>query len=385
MVMAGVLLLLVSTNVYAENTTNTDGEGDLNYTRDIASDTVDELWDKMDLETVQDAIDKLLADEDISFRGLMGELMRGEQPFSIETLKRAVFSLLDSSWSTQKKLWINLLILVLAAALFANFSSIFESGQLGEMSFFFIYLIIFALLIRNFSALSSEITETLAGIITFMKALAPAYFIAVAAASGASTATAFYQVILLGITAVEYLILYLVIPGIHVFLLLSLVNHLSKEDFLSKMAELLKNVIGWTMQAILGVLAGLQILQNLIAPALDSLRRTAIGRTAGSIPGVGNAINAVTELVIGSAALVRNCVGAAAVIILLLFALRPLIHVALTGFAYRLLAAVIQPISDSRMVGALQAVGESCGLLLKVLFTTELLFLLTIAIVASAM
>lgn len=167
-----------------------------------------------------------------------------------------------------------------------------------------------------------------------MKALAPAYFIAVAAATGASTATAFYQVILLGITAVEYLILYLVLPGIHVFLLLSLVNHLSKEDFLSKMAELLKNVICWTMQAILGILAGLQILQNLVAPALDSLKRTAIGRTAGApIPGVGNAINSVTELVIGSAALIRNCVGAAAVIILLLFAIRPLVHVALTGFA----------------------------------------------------
>lgn len=346
--------------------------------------TGDELLDQMDLNTVQEAIDELLADEDVSFRGLLGELMRGERPFSMETFKTAVFSLLNSSWSTQQKLWMNLLILVLAAALFANFSSIFESGQLGEMSFFFIYLIIFALLIRNFSTLSAEITESLSEIVTFMKALAPAYFIAVAAATGASTATAFYQVILLGITAVEYLILYLVLPGIHVFLLLSLVNHLSKEDFLSKMAELLKNVICWTMQAILGILAGLQILQNLVAPALDSLKRTAIGRTAGAIPGVGNAINSVTELVIGSAALIRNCVGAAAVIILLLFAIRPLVHVALTGFAYRLLAAVIQPISDLRMVGALQAVGEGCALLLKALFTTELLFLLTIAIVASA-
>ncbi|MDD3279180.1 MAG: stage III sporulation protein AE [Lachnospiraceae bacterium] len=374
---AAILCLLFGAprTVYAQSTTGEEN--------DVLSGE-EGLLEEMDLDQVQKAVDELLEDENLSFRGLVGELLRGEKPFSIENVKTAVFSLLDSSWKTQRKLWVNLLVLVLAASLFANLSGVLDSGQLGEMSFFFVYLCIFVLLIKNFSVLSGEIADTLSGIVTFMRALAPAYFLSVAAASGASTATAFYQVILLGITAVEHLLLYLVLPGIHVFLLLSLVNHLSKEDFLSRMAELLKNIICWTLQGILGILAGLQILQSLVAPALDSLRRTAIGRTAGSIPGVGNAINAVTELVIGSAALIRNCVGVAAVLVLLLFALRPLLHVALTGLAYRLLSAVIQPVADMRMVGALQATGEGCGLLLKVLFTTELLFLLTIAIVAAA-
>lgn len=33
-----------------------------------------------------------------------GGIMRGERPFSMETFKTAVFSLLNSSWSTQQKL-----------------------------------------------------------------------------------------------------------------------------------------------------------------------------------------------------------------------------------------------------------------------------------------
>ena len=88
-------------------------------------------------------------------------------------------------------------------------------------------------------------------------------------------------------------------------------------------------------------------------------------------------------MVLGSAVLVRNCVGVTAVIILFLCALQPVLHISVSGFTYRFLAAFTQPVSDKRMVGALQAMGEGCSLLLKVLFTTEILFLLTIAILAG--
>ena len=86
------------------------------------------------------------------------------------------------------------------------------------------------------------------------------------------------------------------------------------------MAELLKNIISWVLKTALGLIIGMQLTRNLVAPALDSLRRTVIGKTASALPGVGNAIDAVTEMVIGSAALIRNCVGAVAVVIL--FSLR---------------------------------------------------------------
>ncbi|HIU75421.1 MAG TPA: stage III sporulation protein AE [Candidatus Pelethocola excrementipullorum] len=346
-------------------------------------DVEDSLLDSMNLDSVQDAVDELLGDTSISFGDAIKELIKGDQPFSGENMKNMVQALLEAAWGTQKTIWINILILVLAAALFSSFSGVFSNGQLGEMSFYLVYLLVFALLVKNLATLSGELKSTLEGIVTFMQALTPAYFLAVATATGASTAAMFYQIILLVILLVERVLIYLVLPGIHVFVLLSFVNHLYKEDLMSKMTELLKSVICWTMNTMLGLIVGLQVTRSLISPALDSLKRTAIGKTAGAIPGVGNAINAVTEMVIGSAVLVRNCLGVAAVVILFLCALQPVLHIVITGLSYRFLAAFAQPVSDKRMVGALNSMGEGCGLLLKVLFTTEVLFLLTIAILAG--
>ena len=178
-----------------------------------------------------------------------------------------------------------------------------------------VYLLVFALLLKNFQVLSSQIASALEGILGFMKALVPAYYLAIATASGASSAAMFYQIVLIAISLVENLLVYLILPGIQIYVLISLVNQLSKEDFLSHMAELLKSCISWIMKTALGLVIGMQVTRNLISPALDSLRRTVIGKTASAIPVVGDAIDSVTEMVIGSAVLIRNCVGAVAVVI----------------------------------------------------------------------
>ena len=66
----------------------------------------------------------------------------------------------------------------------------------------------------------------------------------------------------------------------------------------------------------------------------------------------------------------------------MILGLPPIIKLAMTVLAYKLLAALLQPVSDKRMTGCLWAMGEGCRLLLKVLITVELLFLITIAVLA---
>ena len=351
--------------------------------RDVTGMMEDSLLEELELEEMQDSVDRLLGESELSVEDSLDRLMEGEDPADGTELGENVISQIRRAFREQKETWIQMLILVLAAALLSNFAALFENGQMGEMAFYMIYLLVFALLLKNFQALSGQISEMLRGLVTFMKALIPAYYLTIAAASGVSSAAMFYQAVLLAVWLVECLLIYLILPGIHVYLLLSLVNQLSKEDFLSHMAELLKNIISWVLKTALGLIIGMQLTRNLVAPALDSLRRTVIGKTASALPGVGNAIDAVTEMVIGSAALIRNCVGAVAVVILFLCALAPVIQVGVTGFAYRFLAALAQPVSDRRMVGCLSAMGTGCGLLLKVLITTEVLFMLTIAILAG--
>ena len=56
---------------------------------------------------------------------------------------------------------------------------------------------------------------------------------------------------------------------------------------------------------------------------------------------------------------------------------------AVTALLYQVIAALIQPISDKRMVDCVSSIADGSKMLLRIVFTTAILFLLTIAVVAA--
>ena len=80
----------------------------------------------------------------------------------------------------------------------------------------------------------------------------------------------------------------------------------------------------------------------------------------------------MTELVLGSAVLVRNCLGIVVLIVLLMAGAGPVIHYGMLSLTYRFLAAAAQPVSDRRIVECLSTMGEGYGIFLKILFSVEI-------------
>lgn len=341
-----------------------------------------ELLEDMQLEEIQQMVDQMLGEDTISLVQAVQNLMSGGVALNKEKVVEMVWQIFFSQFDKQKRLVVQALLLVLLAALFTNFSQIFDRGQVGEIGFYIVYLLLFTLLLNGFYSLSRQLEERITGLLELMKGLAPAYYMAVAAASGVTSAAMFYQMVLMLIAVAQWAILAFVLPCTGLYVLLEMVNGLSKEAVLSKLADLFRTLVEWALKTMMGVVVGMQVIRSLVAPVIDNLRRTALGKTASAIPGVGNALNAVTEIVLASAVLVRNCLGVAFVSILLLWGVSPLIQYGICTFLYKLAAALAQPISDERLVGCLGVMGEGCGLLLKILFTTELLCLITIAILA---
>lgn len=342
----------------------------------------EELIGEMELDQVQNLLDELLGDRSFSFTDAIRKILSGEELLSKETVQEILRSLFFSGIEQEKDTFFRLLLLILIAAVFSNFVDVFNGGQIGEVSFYMVYLLLFMMVAENFSALSTSLAEKMNWFTRFMQGLSPAYFLSVAAALGASSAAVFYQGVLVLVWLLQWVITAFFLPGANLYILLKLVNHLSREEMLSKMAELLETVIGWGLKTLLGIAVGLQVVKGLVAPVMDTLKRTALGRTAALIPGIGNAVNTVTELVLTSAVLVRNSLGVAALIALVMAGIGPVIHYGMLSLIYRFLAAVSQPVSDKRIVGALSTMGEGCALLLRILLTAEVLCMITFLILA---
>ena len=339
-----------------------------------ASSAEQQITDQMELTDLQSMVDEMLGEKTFSVTEAFHRLLSGEEVLSEESVREFLHSLLFYGIEREKELIVKLLLLLLFAAVFSGFAGAFDNV---------VYLLVFTLLMNSFSGLSASLLSMLAWITEFMKELSPVYFMAVAAASGASSAAAFYQGVLLLVWLFQWILERVLLPGVSLYILLKFVNHLSREEMLGKMAELIETVISWGLRTLLGVAAGLQVVRGLVAPVMDSLKRSAVGKTAGALPGIGSAVNAVTELVLTTAVLVRNSLGIALLLVILAVGARPLVRYGLLSLTYRFLAAAAQPVSDKRLVEAFGTMAEGCALLMRILFTAEILCMLTFLILMA--
>ena len=345
--------------------------------------TVSDILEELDLSRVHRMLDQMLGEESFSMKDMLDGLIKGEKVLSEDTVQEMVHSFLFSGLEKEKSLLIKILLLILLSAVLANFADAFESGQIGDICFYIVYLLLFILLMDSFSSVTRSVQQTITWMAEFMRGLAPAYFLTISIAAGSSTAAVFYEGVLILTWLIQEVILNLLFPGACLYVLISLINNLSKEEMLGKMAELLDTAVSWGLKTLLGMVVGLQVVRGLIAPVMDTLKRSALGKAAGALPGVGNAVNMVTELVLTSAVLVRNCLGVVILFAFVAAGAGPVIHYGILSLLYRFLAAIAQPVSEKRIVDSLATMGEGCALLLRILFTAEILCILDFVILMT--
>ena len=101
------------------------------------------------------------------------------------------------------------------------------------------------------------------------------------------------------------------------------------------------------------------------------------------IPGIGNVVSGIGQVLVSSGILIKNCVGAAALIALIAIGLVPMIKIACLALFYKLAAAVTEPVADQRIVGCLKGMSEGGMLYLKLMGYCLALFFLTIALTTA--
>lgn len=367
------------------------------YAADLAAETVTEakaqeettpamdtsLLDDVDFTDLDDLLKANPVTEDFDFKGLVKQLISGE-----EIDKGLLFDSIKDTFlkevSQSKGFMIQIILLVAAFALLYNFANVFENAAVTDISFYIVYMILLALLMKSFLLISGILNEALGVMLGSMRALMPAFCLTMVFSTGTVTAMGFYQLTLFLLYLIETVLLYGVVPAVHIYIMLELLNHLTREEMISRMTELIKTGVEWVLKFLFSLVVGINVVQGLLSPVIDGFKTTMFARTAGMIPGFGSSINAVAEVMVGSGIIIKNGVGVAGILLVLVLCIGPLIKVGVMTLMYKLSAAVIQPIADKRLAGCISGMGEGARLLGKVLLTANVMMLLTIALVTAA-
>lgn len=341
-----------------------------------------EIWEQYGMDEVEKGMDQLIPGCELDMEDVWKSIIHGKITEAAGILWDGIKGKLVSELVGMRNIFASILVLGIVSALFANFSDVFQNHQIADISFYFLYLLLISVLMKAFLAASDIAGQTVENIVLFIKMFIPTYFIAVGAATGAVTGAAYYQFMFVLAYGVEKIILSFLIPFIYSYVLLAFMNGIWAEERLTLLLDFLKKGIGAVMKVAMGAITSLSLFQSMIAPVLDSLRTSAVRKAIGAIPGIGNLAEGVAEMVVGSAVLIKNSIGLLMLLLLLAICLVPLAKLVLIAGVMKGSAALAGIVSDKRVSGCADRVGDGSLMLFKASFTAVALFMITIAIAA---
>lgn len=355
------------------------------YGAELDGETYELGMEVIEDEAVQQAIDQLFdPGERIGFKDIVSQLLTGDFSQALGMFKTYLWDKITYEVMANQRVLLQMMGIALIGAVFTNFSLAFEKNDVSLTGFYMTYILLFTLLMGAFTLMCQMVEETLAGLLNFMAALLPVFCVAMGLAAGHLSSAGYYQLMSVILTLVAWLIKNAILPLVNVYVVVFLMNQLSGEDYLSGFTELLETVISWSMKTVIGAVLGFNMMQTLLLSALDGTKSSLLLKAVSVVPGLGNVVNTTAKTVIGAGVLIKNAVGIGGVLILLLITAMPLIKLVLMTLMYKLAAALIQPVSDERIVSCMQGIGQGSALLLKILGGSLLIFVLSMAVVLSA-
>lgn len=343
---------------------------------------LEEIWQDYGLDKVEDNMERLFPEYDLSLGEIMEKLVRGELLEAIEYIFRGTIGVLFQQITGFRDILLLLLLLGIASSVLSHFVEIFDRHQIADLGYYFMYLLLMMILFRVFEQSAEVAGEALETIVLFIRLLVPTYLLSVGVASGVVASGAYSGVFALVVYSTETILHKWVLDVIRVYVLLCMVNGIWTEGRLKMLTNLIHKVIVTALKGALGVVTGISVFQSLISPVISNAQNNLLHKIVNSIPGIGDVSGGVMQLVLGSALIIKNSIGILLLLLLLLLCLAPLVKIFVIAWVLRLAAALMGMVSDKRLVQCTSNMGEGCMLMFRLVGTAMLLFVILISIIA---
>lgn len=324
--------------------------------------------------------------KDIEVKTYVKDFMKtGDGKVSTKKLLNALGLYMFKEIAASLKLLALLVVIALICALLTNLQKAFSGESLSNIAYFACYSLLIIVMAKSFYIGVDTARSTMKEMTDFMTAIVPILIMLIASVGGFVEAAVMDPIIIGTITISAKIFMDIIIPIICMTFVLQFVNNMSEEYKISKLTKLLNQVAMWGQGIVMTIFIGIITIRGITAKTIDEVTaKTAKFAVDNFVPIVGKSLSDAVSTVAGYSILLKNALSSLGLVILIAIVLFPIIKLLIMSLLYKFTAALIEPISDSRLVNCISAAGDSLVLVTACLISVSVMFFIMIAIIASA-
>ncbi len=361
-----IVLCFIPVHTYAENETENTIFNESNI--ENIADSSEAIRNLMPNFSFYDITDKIKTGKiDISPKNLLGKFLR------------KFFDEISDN------IYIMLTVIVLAIiwGIVINIQSSYGSKAVSDTAFFAFFAVFLGLVIKGMDECVNLAHSVISDQVVFMKAAVPVYT-AIVISIGNPSAAGMEPVFLYFIQLMGSFLEKLILPLIFWISVLNMVNCLTDKFSIKKLIEFIKQVIKWGIGIIMTLFIGILGMSGITASMADGLGIKTLKFAVGNfVPVVGGLLSDSVTTVLASAAVLKNALGTAGVITVIMMCIGPLIEMLALILIYKLSTGIIEPISDKRITAMVSEAGSTITFIFLILLTVTIMFIIGITIVIN--
>ena len=308
----------------------------------------------------------------------------GQGGFSFKNISNYVIKYTFKEVISSMELIGSLMIIALICALLSNLQSAFSKESLSNIAYFACYGVMIIMITKSFYIVVELAKNTIVSMSNFMAALIPVLMMLLASVGGFAEATLLDPVIMGFATVSSKIYVDIIIPIIFMSFVLQFVSNISPDYKIKNLTKLLKQAALWIQGIVMTVFIAVITLRSIAAKTLDQVTiKTAKFAVDTFVPVVGKCLSDAISTVAGYSLLLKSAISGLGLIVLIVIVLLPIVKLLIMAFMYKMAAALIEPISDSRTVDCINSVGDSILLLMSCVISVSVMFFIMVAIVAA--
>ncbi|MFL0251568.1 stage III sporulation protein AE [Clostridium neuense] len=312
-------------------------------------------------------------------------IKNGSGGISFSKLLKAILSYSVRDIISSIKLISMLIIICIICALLTNFQKAFSSESVTNIAYFACYSVIIMIISKSFYTGVTLARGSIEDINNMMNVLIPALLALLAGSGSVIQSASLDPIILLSISISITIFKNILIPIIIMTFVLQFVNNLSKDYKIDQLAKLLNQIVMWIQGIVMTVFIGIVTIRGINSKAMDEITtKTAKFAVDNFVPIVGKCLSDAVSTVAGYSVLLKNAVGTIGLIILVVMMIFPVIKILILAFMHKLTAALVEPISDGRIVKCIANAGDTLILIASCLIGVSVMFFIMISIIIAA-
>lgn len=313
--------------------------------------------------------------EDIDINEILKGAIKGEVDNS--TLLNKILNLMGAEVINNIKAIVSILAIIVIHSILKSISESLENDGIAKLIYYVQYILIVTIIMTNFSDIVELVQDTTNNLVGFMNMLVP-LLISLMLYTGSITTSALIEpIILFMINFIGNLIQNVIIPFVLILTSLVIISKISDRVQIDKLSKFLKSGIIWFLGIVLTIFVGVVSLEGTISSSVDGITaKTAKTVVSSAIPVVGKILGDAVDTVLGCGIILKNAVGLVGVVVVIGICIMPILKLAVLSTFYKLLATLVQPVADGKIVNLLEQIGDIFKIFLGVLSAISVMLII---------